>query len=56
LGMSRSRLKDARGRKVSRSCQQHPTNLPTKDLTPLQRSRLKDCAYALYKRAEYVEH
>jgi hypothetical protein len=34
LGMSRNRLKDAGGRKVSRSCQQHPANLPTKDLTP----------------------
>jgi hypothetical protein len=35
LGMSRSRLKDADGRKVSRSCKQHQTNLPTKDLTAL---------------------
>ena len=29
LGMSRSRLDDAGGRKVSQTCKQHPTNLPT---------------------------
>jgi hypothetical protein len=36
LGMSRSRLKDAGGRKVSQTCKQHPPNLPTKDLTPVE--------------------
>jgi hypothetical protein len=35
LGMSRSRLKDAGRRKVSRTCKQHPANLPTKELTLL---------------------
>ena len=35
LGISRSRLKDAVRRKVSQTCQQHPPNLPTKDLNPV---------------------
>ena len=36
----RGHLKDADGRKVSRSCKQHSTNLPTKDLTPVASLRL----------------
>ena len=36
--MSRSRLKDANGRQVSRACRRDPTNLSTKDLTPIHRS------------------
>jgi hypothetical protein len=34
LGMSRNRLKDPSGRKVSQVCNQHSAKLPTKDLTP----------------------
>ena len=37
LGMSPSRLKDANARKVSRSCKQHQTNLPTKRFDPFKR-------------------
>jgi hypothetical protein len=43
LGMSRSHLKDTDRCKASRSCGQHPTNLPTKDLTPFD-SKVPRCA------------